>query len=412
MEKGWTSYADFACAISATAKDNDDLFVEKITKHILGTTGTPAVLANPHLAPRVQRLFLLSYTVHAAELERFAQPPPERATASIHAVDRAAALTALNSVIIDFEVFGENEPSHKLTNKMAAILLHGVVKYIGWEQCNSRVAEIQDQDDEPGLRLSTDGTTLIATAPKQADADVATELKWELAMRRRAIAMHVAGLCTYATAVKWTEKLKQVLLAPPPPLHRRVTWQQLRAADALLWERVAGLCRETCKKKAGESATEFEKHFKKEIDSLEVRHCLLPSPSGSAGSHGEGDASGLTRRLENRLKQAEQTIAAQKRRLDGISSHGGGGGPPRAKAKANKGNGKGKAKGDGKFAEYRELGYSMKHGSTHVPICFGYNLPSGCSAASAGQKCQRGWHICGAPGCQTRKEPHSATSHS
>ena len=45
------------------------------------------------------------------------------------------------------------------------------------------------------------------------------------------------------------------------------------------------------------------------------------------------------------------------------------------------------------------------------PICFGYNLPAGCTAAATGQKCPKGFHVCAAGGCQDRPLPHSATTH-
>ena len=182
------------------SKDNGELFTEEVTKKILGDS-------DPHLQPRVQRLFLMAYTVHAAELERFSQPAPEQPRVAMHAVDRSAALTDLDTKVLEFDVTGLNEPSHKFINRMAAILQHGVVKYINWELCNSRVSEIQDVDEEPGLRISEDGKSLVTVPAKQQNADIATELTWELALRRRAVAMHVAGLCGFATATRWTEVL-------------------------------------------------------------------------------------------------------------------------------------------------------------------------------------------------------------
>ena len=60
--------------------------------------------------------------------------------------------------------------------------------------------------------------------------------------------------------------------------------------------------------------------------------------------------------------------------------------------------------------EWRAKGYADKN-KDGEPICYNWNLPKGCTAAAAGQKCPRGWHVCAAAGCQQRKEPHSATAH-
>ena len=33
------------------------------------------------------------------------------------------------------------------------------------------------------------------------------------------------------------------------------------------------------------------------------------------------------------------------------------------------------------------------------PLCFNFNLQKGCTMASPGSKCARGWHFCAEPGC-------------
>ena len=42
------------------------------------------------------------------------------------------------------------------------------------------------------------------------------------------------------------------------------------------------------------------------------------------------------------------------------------------------------------------------------PICFGYNMTSGCGQAEAGGQCPKGLHVCAVPGCFGA---HSAHQH-
>ena len=397
--KGWTTYADFACSVNTLARDYDAQYQERVVKAILGTEAE-------HLQPRLQRLFLMSYTLHTSELEKMGQPAPEKPVAVMHAIDRTAALEELNKKTLEFEIVGDNEPSHKLVNKMNSILQHGIVRHVPWEACTSRSQEIRDVEQEAGLNISEDGTCLVRVPAKDSVTDVSNDIKWEMAMRRRAIAMHISSLCTFQAATKWTEHLKLCLLAPPPPGHKKISWAQIKAADTLLWERVASLCRESCKKKATEEITEFQRHWVTESTSLEVRHCLLPLP-GPASTADSGNDS-FTRKLQNRLKAAEDQILAQKRRLDnGASSSGV---PPKRVPKGGK-------KGDGKGAggvmtRFRTAGFLFKTGDDkNEPICFAFNLQEGCGAAQVGQKCRHGWHVCAHPACKGKREPHSASSH-
>ena len=75
-----------------------------------------------------------------------------------------------------------------------------------------------------------------------------------------------------------------------------------------------------------------------------------------------------------------------------------------------KGDGKtrGKAQKKGKPNRWQGLDGKTRNTANGEPICFNYNLPSGCPNAQPGAKCQRGVHVCMEPGCQ---KPHSMTEH-
>ena len=67
------------------------------------------------------------------------------------------------------------------------------------------------------------------------------------------------------------------------------------------------------------------------------------------------------------------------------------------------------AKGKGKGKSVRMPASLIgKHSMTNDGrrICFGYNLPGGCSAAGPGKECAKGHHVCMEPGCYKAHPVH------
>ena len=83
-----------------------------------------------------------------------------------------------------------------MNNKFSNFLQAGTVKYIEWAKLNTRTQEINCIDEEPGLKLMAEGT-FVQRAAAHPDADIRGELRWDLTMRRRGVAMDIAGLCSF-----------------------------------------------------------------------------------------------------------------------------------------------------------------------------------------------------------------------
>ena len=145
-----------------------------------------------------------------------------------------------------------------------------------------------------------------------------------------------------------------------------------------------------------------------EMLSTEARHLLLPLPlavsassAGTAHSEPSSSTSSSIRKLEQRLKQANEQIAGQKRRLEAA------GGNDKGRGKGNKSR---RIRRMPFIDDFEAKGFVTKT-KDGEPICFGFNLASGCPDASPGQRCKKGWHVCAAKGCQDKRYPHSATTH-
>ena len=103
----------------------------------------------------------------------------------------------------------------------------------------------------------------------------------------------------------------------------------------------------------------------------------------------------------------DQQLQAAKRKAgtpgSGPSIGGGGGRAARPKAQRS-------ARPINALEVMKSHGLLTKHDRDGTRFCFAFNLPEGCTAASPGQACPKGAHICARPGCQDKKHPHSAQS--
>ena len=342
VENGWKSFSDFAFACSDFKNSDPNLFNTEVVK--------PLVAEAKDRIPRIRRLYMQSYVIGSAEMERYANPQPDTRVA-MHPADRGDALDRLSKRMTGFTVAHASEPSHALIDKCATIVQKGVVRYIPWEKCTSRDEEILDESEEPGLKLNAEGV-FVQTPAKGPDADVSGELRWDLALRRRCLAMDVAGLCSFEAGVLWHEAMKAAYLASPPPGYRRVTWAQLLNADRALFKKVSEDCPNGCKAKPGETVTDFEKAWKKAAFNFEVRLVMqaLPCPSGSHSITSSPASFSFAappdfrmKKLENKLKSTEDQLRSTKRKLENQNTQW-----PRSKG------GKGQASGTRRQVAHRQ----------------------------------------------------------
>ena len=130
-----------------------------------------------------------------------------------------------------------------------------------------------------GLRLTPDGL-LLQDVAKDTVTDISGELLFDYALRRRALAAEIAGLCSFKTMNTWHETLKVYFLKTPMPGFRKISWAQLRNTDVALWHAVAQACEDGCKPKPDtvSGLTQFEEAFKLAMLDPEVRMNLMFHP--------------------------------------------------------------------------------------------------------------------------------------
>ena len=346
VRKGWTTFADFALGSSDLSGRDSDKFNAEIIIPLLGDPPAEARIT------KIRRLFTQAYAAHASYISKLDEPPPERVV--MHPIDREAALAELRGRITGFDIDGDSEPSFILTDKFATILSTGKVRYIPWEEYTSRIQEINNITEVPSLKLiEKEGFAMFQPVPAyEGAANLSGEILWDLALRRRGLAMEICGIMPFSAHAVWHEKLRKAYLEEPMHGYRRPTWEQLRIADRKLFTQVATVCGAGgTKAKAGNTVTQFAIAWKQEVAGPTVAHYLMPLPlgvgaSGSSSSSPPSSSSDpMVTRLQNQLKQGQKEMANLKRKLDNPSNNPGGKGNGKNK---DNGNGKNKRFGDGR----------------------------------------------------------------
>ena len=196
-----------------------------------------------------------------------------------------------------------------------------------------------------------------------------TELEVSNALKRRALAFDLVGVCAYDVMAAYHADLLDHLHTLPAPRYSAVSVQQIlradRAAFMFLSERMTSL------KRNAMNQLPLDLQLPTILSQPNVAFHLLPLSGAIPKAPSAAKASNPKKRSRS------------PRELQPVK-------------------GKGGSKG--------RSGLINKALETHQKqrLCWAYNLPNGCSKARAGESCSKGIHLCAEPGCS---KPHSLQDH-
>ena len=221
---------------------------------------------------------------------------------------------------------------------------------------------------------------------KPGEAIVNSDLLLKYALTRRGLALDVAMVCSFEAHSLLVEALFDSMLAPTLPGYGRVSRNQLRNADVLIWRLIAKDCRDGLSWSPGGSPP-FEAALKARLIDPMFRCALMPLPASSSSS-ASVPISPDVKSLEDENRELKRKLQNNNQQHD----NGGGGGKAKRQRnnKGTKGGGKGKA-------NVSMTGKTRTH-TNGEPLCFNFNT-RGCPNAKPGMKCKNGWHFCAEPGC-------------
>lgn len=382
--KGLTTYAKFAFGSDYTPQQAD-------TSTLATQLLKPIVDGKEELIPLLRMLWWESWGVATADLKRAAEGNEGDAPRRLSAAELETRRTLVTQRLVGVTISSELDVSDSLITACVAMYDGNRLRYIPWEMCTTRSLELIGQKkDETFTRDPVTGFLKIEAAAAGCPADVATDLKVDMALRRRGLALEMADAMTWEKHERLREELMSTLARRQPPGYNQVSIAQIRRADEVAFTVLAKLTSKGIKKVNG--AKPMDDHIDAALAHRDVNIALQPLPGGRGGgdfsqpAHKRdaseavgGQQSGLSRRAAKKARMTEQSPLPQPQQQG-----------------ADKGKGKGKSTGKLPLP-LRARGVASSDGEGN-PVCFGFNLGS-CTAAPPGGRCPKGRHVCALTTC-------------
>eukprot|EP00435_Cladocopium_sp_Y103_P037699 s3841_g10.t1 len=361
IRNGVTALARLAFAACHPGQTPTDVQLQQL----LGT-----VPLNPGNSASLKRLIFESQTLVCNEVKFKANRRDDSIPTTLAGAERDHRIEQQKQRLSGFRFRGEEECSHQSYDLALSMLEKNTVLYLSPDKFPTRRHELQKK---PAKELTIDQSQLIVKEKQQdLTCPTLTELEIANALKRRALAFDLVGLCAYSTLAAYNADLLDHLHLPPPPGYSAVTVQQLlrtdRAAFMFKAERLTTL------KANARGELPLDEAIPKVLGQPSVAFHLLPL--GQSAAH------------------KESKNAPTKPKRDRSRS------PRPAQASKPKGKGRGKSKraGRGPNIPAGLIGKALET-PQKKRLCWAFNLPNGCPDAKPGESCKRGLHACAEPGC-------------
>ena len=316
---------------------------------------TEALIHRPLTAPEkivIRRLFFEAHTMSIADMkQRFEREDTSEPT-RVPMPERIARLEAQKTRLPGLHYSSETEPSHKCVDTVFQMITDQQITWIPWERLTNRASEAVNSKKDLQITFDSSGSLKLSKAQNDQVGTISGEIQVRQALQRRARAFDLAHICSYQVMESWHEKLFEILQREPPANCSRVTMQQAKDADRMLWKKMSESTRGSVAQRP-DGTKPVEVSLAMLSNDPEVHFLMMPIPKSSRPAPYDRD-------------------------------------PKNPNDK--KGKGKGKKEKDGKASTGPPEGCHHKT-PQDKPICFGYNRGF-CKFASDGKRCKRGFHVC------------------
>ena len=369
---------------------SDDAPFQAVVTKILGENGVAR-------APLLRRIYYESYTLSTAEIRRKAERSDDAAPMKMPEAERANRYRAQVQKLPGLSLVGELEPSHALCDKYFNMLEDGVVRFVPWSEYTKREQEIEGIKVVRDLVTVNDGVLKLAKREdKASSADMSDNLMVKYALMRRGLAMDQVGILAYDIHDSLINAYFHELVRDAPEGYRRPSLDQVYRADRELWKRLAEQLRDGVRPSAA-GVRPLDAIFMGTYQSIGIQMLLAPLPIKGEKTdrkrtldddEPEQPFSGISKSAKQRArKQRAQDSAVQaavaKATANIVAA------PIRLAAAAASG------QTSGVRMPKELIGFASKtNDSPPKFLCFAFNMTVGCTQASNGERCPKGWHLC------------------
>ncbi|CAE7214548.1 unnamed protein product [Symbiodinium sp. CCMP2456] len=153
--------------------------------------------------------------------------------------ERAQRISALQQRLVGIHWTVDIEPSHKLQDLVAQMVTDQSLVWIPWDRLTSRALELTAEKLDQTVSFDSSGNLKLVKRSADPSCSTTGEYAVKLALQRRSLAFELGRICRYEYLEAWHDQLLQIHMRQQPTGHQRVSLNQLREADKMLWTRIA-----------------------------------------------------------------------------------------------------------------------------------------------------------------------------
>ena len=179
-----------------------------------------------------------AFAIVTAEMkQRIEKADPESTVRPLSQPERSERYERQAKKLVGVSLKGPLEPSDALVDLAVASYEANELRYIPWEKCVSKEAELAGEKKKDGRFTVEESSGKLKIEQKQPDlvADTSTEILVQQALTRRALAMDQANLLEFNVMDQWTQRIMKARMQTPAENFSKPTWKQLEAADRQLF---------------------------------------------------------------------------------------------------------------------------------------------------------------------------------
>jgi len=379
--KGLTTYAlfafgtDFNPQMSSTSLLNEQLL-------------EPLSDGNAELIPKLRRLWWEAWGVATADMRRQVESAETEGPRKLGLVELNARRESVAGSLPGMSLEGELDVSDQLITECVSMIDKDRLKYIGWEACTKREMEVIGlKRDEFWQKDEKTGFLKLAEAPVADTADVSSDLRMDLALKRRGLALAMADVIAWEAHERLRTDLVSAYMRTPPQGYARPSLHAVRKADETAFSLLAKMAKDGIKRQKG--VRPLDELIDRVLAHRDYTVLLQPLPAPPANTKRPADDQGAEGQpsRNQRRKMNKRAAAAESKSEEG---------------KPSDGKSKGKGKSPAMPAALRAPNTTAAD-EEGTPICFKFNIDGSCTAAPPGGRCPKGRHVCV---LQTCRAPH------
>ena len=366
--QGITNLAKLAFSVGQPGETPTEVSV----RGLVANGGDPAAVTLG-VVSSLRRLIFEAQTLLIAQVKTLVENKVDETKLEMAPAERTHRIAEQRGRLVGMTLSGELECGYCCYDLVMKLAQHNSVVYLPPHKFVSRKAELGLDKPKKELTIEANSTVTVKDKSQELSCSTSTDLHLQEALTRRALALDLVGIASFARVEAYTRFLMSQLQNDAPYGYSKTSIQQVLRADKEAWLRLAEKLTDGVKRKPDGTLpldTELEAL---QSDPKVVFHLLpLPHAAVQTSLQSGGDVSDGEHKGKGKGKNKKRKWRAPKNMPAPLA---------------------------GKQSE-------TKNGK---PLCWNYNLEHGCkSGLAGGAKCDKGLHLCMEPNCQ---KPHPLHKH-